>query len=324
MNQPSTITSKKRARFCISVVLFSGILMLGLNFILPTVVVTPMMTLLGGDPGQNELLWLTFEITLYLGILLLTGAFLLIVFRKSPLSGFRGPLSTPKFPFLFIPATLGLTYVLNIFVQSVFQKPLEPFLPSVSEFSYPGTVVGVSLYCIMICILPAVFEEWLFRGIMQKNLAPAVGRTPAIVISALVFGFMHSNPAQTVFAFVLGLILGYAFYKTGSIWFGVLIHMVNNTISFGVSYWYTVYHIEWANIIASLFILLMIGVFVTAIPVYIVSAVHDRRKMARKTNEERLLPTGGTVLKMTVLNPLLYIMIAGYCLMLWITYFLVR
>ena len=243
------------------------------------------------------------------------------MFRKSPIDAFRGTLSTPKFPFLFIPATLGLSYAINMAVGIVFEEQLVPFEPAVDELSFAGTPIGVGLYCIMICILPAVFEEWLFRGIMLKNLAPIAGNASAVLISALVFGLMHTNPAQSVFAVVFGIVAGYAYVKTGSIWFGALIHMLNNAVSFVSTYWYYVYQSELVMIFLSLFTLLMIGVFVVAIPVYIVSAVHRKRKLARMSEEQRLRPTGGAVLKMTLCNPLLYVLFAGYCVMLWVLYF---
>lgn len=323
MKAQKVITPQKRARFCISVVLFAGVLMLGLNLLLSTVGVLPLMFLTDGDLAQNELLWMLFEMTVYFLVIALTGTFLLIVFRKSPLSAFRGPLSTTKFPFLFIPAAMGLFYLLNLVIGIVFEKPLEPFNLPTDEASYPGTTLGVALYCLLISIMPAILEEWLFRGIMQKNLAPAIGRTPAIVISALVFGLMHSHPSQSVFAFVFGLVAGYAFDKTGSIWFGALIHMFNNAVSFVATYWYDVYHVEMADTIFGIFVLCMIGIFVISIPIYIVTAIHTKKKFARKTDAERLIPTAGKITKMTLCNPFLYVLIAGYCGLLWLLYFVV-
>ncbi len=323
MKLPKIDNPQKRARFCISAVLFSGILMLGLNLLLPTVGAFPLLFLTGGDLAQNETVWMLFEIICYVLVIALTGAFLLIVFRKSPLSAFRGPLSTTKLPFLFLPAAMGLFYLLNLIIGIVFEKPLEPFNAPAAESSYPGTVPGVALYCLMISVLPAILEEWLFRGIMQRNLATVIGRVPAIVISALVFGLMHSHPSQSVFAFVFGLVAGYAFDKTGSIWFGALLHMVNNAVSFVASYWYDVYHVALADLIFGIFVLCTIGIFVISIPVFIVSSVQAKRKFARKTEAERMLPTASKVAKMTICNPLLYVLFCSYCAMLWLLYFVV-
>ena len=323
MKATKSYNSIKRSRFCISVVLFSGILMLGIKLLLPAFLAYPLLNLLGGSLGDQELLWMAIEIGMYLLQLFLVGAFLLIVFRKNPITPFQGTLSTPKFPFLFIPASLGLFYGLNVAINMAFAEQLKPFDIPIDEAYFPGTLGGVALYCIMISVLPAIFEEWLFRGIMQKNLAPTIGRVPAIVISALVFGLMHNEPAQSVFAFVFGLVAGYAFDKTGSIWFGALIHMVNNAVSFVSTYWYYVYHVEMSDSIMGIYALLCIGVFVVAIPVYTVSSLQNRRKLARMTDEERVRPTIGRIAKMTVLNPLLYVLFGCYCLLIWIEYFYV-
>lgn len=53
----------------------------------------------------------------------------------------------------------------------------------------------------------------------------------AIVMSALVFGLMHGNAVQAIFAFIVGLIIGYAVVVTGSMWTGIAIHFFNNFVS---------------------------------------------------------------------------------------------
>lgn len=316
-----TITPKKRAVFCISVVLFAGILMLGLNFLMPVFVLAPLFMVFGEGIQDIEWLWQLIQCGYSLLLLLLVGAFLLIVFRKNPLSGFAGAPSTPRYPFLFLPAAVGLMYLFNIIIGTVFEGPLAPFDLPVDASSFPQTPVGITLYFVMSVLIPGIFEEWLFRGIMQKNLATAIGRKPAIFLTALIFGFMHLEPAQSAFAFVFGLFLGYTYDKTGSIWYAVLMHIFNNAVASAIGYWTYVYNVEWVQIAFGLYSVLMICVGVIAIPVYIVSMTQNRPKLARKTPEERLLPSYGTVAKLTACNPLLYVMIGAYVLILWLIYF---
>lgn len=79
-------------------------------------------------------------------------------------------------------------------------------------------------------IIPGFVEELLFRGVILTNLLP-YGKSPAILISAVLFGLMHQNPAQMFYATMAGVVLGLVYVRTRSIWGGVLIHFMNNLFS---------------------------------------------------------------------------------------------
>ena len=85
---------------------------------------------------------------------------------------------------------------------------------------------------ITVCFIGPFAEEVLFRGaierrLLQKNWNPWF----AIVISALIFALAHFNFAQAFTATVIGIFMGWVYYRTRSIWPGVLIHMTHNTIA---------------------------------------------------------------------------------------------
>ncbi len=88
---------------------------------------------------------------------------------------------------------------------------------------------AVLLY-MAVAVVPAFCEEFLFRGLALTQLLP-YGKTAAVVGSALLFGLMHANPAQMLYATVAGLVLGLVAVESGSIWAGVMIHLVNNMLS---------------------------------------------------------------------------------------------
>lgn len=79
-------------------------------------------------------------------------------------------------------------------------------------------------------IVPAICEEYLFRGAILGLLLP-FGRTVAIIGSSVLFGFMHQNPLQLFYTVFMGVILGYIYVKTKSIWACVLLHFFNNLIT---------------------------------------------------------------------------------------------
>lgn len=79
-------------------------------------------------------------------------------------------------------------------------------------------------------VIPAVCEEILFRGVILNHLIP-YGRGMAILSSSLLFGLMHSNVSQFFYTTLLGVVIGYLYVRTKSIWLCMLIHFVNNGIS---------------------------------------------------------------------------------------------
>ena len=77
-------------------------------------------------------------------------------------------------------------------------------------------------------IFGPVIEEIIYRGFLMKSLQK-YGKTFAILVSAAVFGLMHGNPLQSIFAFMVGLVFGYAAMEY-SIYFSILLHVLNNLL----------------------------------------------------------------------------------------------
>lgn len=81
-------------------------------------------------------------------------------------------------------------------------------------------------------IMAPVFEEIVFRGIIQKGLINAgVQPWKAILFASVVFGLVHANPWQFVGAALLGCVLGLVYYKTKSLLLPILLHAFNNLCS---------------------------------------------------------------------------------------------
>ena len=89
------------------------------------------------------------------------------------------------------------------------------------------------LYGITIAIIPPIVEELLFRGMILQSLRK-YGDGFAIVVSAMLFGLYHGNFVQMVFAFIAGLVMALVVVRTGSLWNSIIIHFINNSISFGI------------------------------------------------------------------------------------------
>lgn len=93
-----------------------------------------------------------------------------------------------------------------------------------------GTMTGGPFWSsfLLAAIFAPIFEEWLCRGMILRGLLTKMKPGWAIVVSALFFAIIHMNPWQALNAFIIGVIMGYVYYKTGSLILTMIIHFVNN------------------------------------------------------------------------------------------------
>lgn len=81
-----------------------------------------------------------------------------------------------------------------------------------------------------------VAEELLFRGAVQTRLVERWGPLLGIFGAALLFGLAHMDPLHTPLAFLMGVLMGWAAWRSGTIVTGVIAHAVNNALSFFLSW----------------------------------------------------------------------------------------
>ena len=86
------------------------------------------------------------------------------------------------------------------------------------------------IYFVCIAIIPALTEEFMFRGVILNSFRK-FGDGFAILMSSLLFGFMHGNFVQIPFAFIVGLACGFIVVKTNSIIPAMVLHLLNNGTS---------------------------------------------------------------------------------------------
>ena len=86
----------------------------------------------------------------------------------------------------------------------------------------------------MVALLPPLVEEIVFRGCVLKALLQwkPERKWLMIALSALFFSLAHMNPAQMPHTFLIGLLLGWMYMRTGSIVPGVVYHWANNTAAY--------------------------------------------------------------------------------------------
>lgn len=101
---------------------------------------------------------------------------------------------------------------------------LEKALEQLTEGPLWVTIISVSIFA-------PLFEEWLCRGLVLRGLLQKLNPFSAIAVSAAFFAVLHLNPWQAIPAFLLGLLFGFVYYKTGSLKLTILMHCVNNTLA---------------------------------------------------------------------------------------------
>lgn len=100
-------------------------------------------------------------------------------------------------------------------------------------------------------VIPAFAEELLFRGALITHLKP-YGKGTAVLVSALLFGVMHMNLSQLLYATAAGVVLGVVYVSTSSFWLCFLIHFANNLFNLVESYMFQIFRTEQANLICML------------------------------------------------------------------------
>jgi hypothetical protein len=78
---------------------------------------------------------------------------------------------------------------------------------------------------------PAVGEELIFRGLIGRGLLARWGFLPGILITSILFGVMHINPAQAIGVIPLGIAMHFLYLTTRSFWAPIILHLANNSLS---------------------------------------------------------------------------------------------
>lgn len=115
----------------------------------------------------------------------------------------------------------------NYGLQLLFELAGKNPTVTVPDLTKPLNIV---LAVVIICVLPAVGEELVFRKSFCDGFA-SYGNAAAIILSGLIFGLSHLSLAQTVHQVFLGCVLSYLYIKTRNVTLTGLIHLLNNVLA---------------------------------------------------------------------------------------------
>ena len=218
--------------------LFIIILCLCIGFLLNTGLVVTLYLFMQGE--------ISYKILLVLSSLISFGlpALLAAKFIEKDTSPFKrlGMTVSPNFAkyllvivfMLAIMPTIELVSSLNAmysFPDSL--KGIEDYFRSIDESAIQSTQKALAgnsigafvLNLIALAITPAICEEMFFRGVLQKFFVGNMrNKHVAILLTAFIFSAIHMQFSGILPRFILGAVLGYLFYSSGSLWLSAVAH----------------------------------------------------------------------------------------------------
>ncbi|RPI65733.1 MAG: CPBP family intramembrane metalloprotease [Ignavibacteriales bacterium] len=145
---------------------------------------------------------------------------------------------------ILTPLLQSYLYIQNYFIDELaktsgFVNSIKETLDYMNDFleqAY-GDLISVSnvyegiLVVLVISVTPAICEEFMFRGFVQRSFEFKLSPFKAALITAVFFGLYHFNPYGIIPLIGIGLYLGFAAYMSSSIIIPVLLHFLNNFIA---------------------------------------------------------------------------------------------
>lgn len=152
-------------------------------------------------------------------------------------------------PMAFIGAAfLGLSlwaFAFEFLVSVISEEQKAKFAELFGGFEGALAAVPLPVKLLCLAVTPAVCEELFFRGPILTGFRRGFGATAAVVVTAVAFGLFHVVVRGDVFwgrfpaTFFLGLFLGGVAVRTGSIWPGILLHVLNNALLLTIAHFKT-------------------------------------------------------------------------------------
>lgn len=174
----------------------------------------------------------------------------IMVFRRAS-PEIKAGVSLKRFPdMMTIALSLGLLIASMPFVFYVFQInkliPVPEAMQVVAEQATKTikalmrmpTIWDFVANLLLIAVLPALGEELLFRGLIQRQLMRRMSPWVAIIVTGALFSFFHFQVDGFLPRWLLGILLGWVFWQTGNFWVPVLLHFINNGVQVFGQYLY--------------------------------------------------------------------------------------
>lgn len=127
--------------------------------------------------------------------------------------------------------SIMLTSVLVTILLSVVFQMLDSIYPLPDFLENHRNLRNQPLFIISAVLVAPVAEEIIFRGVITRDLLRYHSEKTTILISGLLFGLIHVNPAQVLPASFAGFFLAWLYIRTNHLGICILLHFANNAIA---------------------------------------------------------------------------------------------
>lgn len=132
---------------------------------------------------------------------------------------------------LFSVILMLCTSIISQFINApVIQLFADHSSTEIFELQTPHTAFEFLLALVFICIIPAVVEEFLFRGIVLRDYINIYGARRAILLTTAIYTILHFDLPACLPQLFIGLVTGVLVYRTGSLFCGMVAHFSNNLL----------------------------------------------------------------------------------------------
>lgn len=206
---------------------------------------------------------------------MLMGALLFLLTTRKHILSYVSLKQNIRLPYVVLSITLVLTLIpvvaylinLNSLIATELGFSSDKLMGVYEALASSNSTAGFVFSIFLMSILPAVAEEFLFRGVLQTLLKKwSKNRHIAIIATSLIFAIIHMNPEQVLGILVLSLVLGYLYELTGNLIYPIILHASNNLLSvIGMKYAESNNNIEaFANDYSPSVLLVMLSAVITA------------------------------------------------------------
>jgi membrane protease YdiL (CAAX protease family) len=138
-------------------------------------------------------------------------------------------------PFINLLGDINMKMSLPSFLSNIegWMKHAEERAAELTTLLVSGkSISSLLINLVMIAVLPAIGEELIFRGVFQRILMDSTRNAHlAVLIAAFVFSAFHLQFYGFLPRFMMGIILGYLYLYSGTLWLPILAHFINNAVA---------------------------------------------------------------------------------------------
>ena len=193
---------------------------------------------------------------------------------------------------------MTVNFILNL-IATFLPIPVGSEIPTAENTDIYTTM----LMQLAVAVAPAICEEIAFRGFVMGSLSD-FGDGFAILISSMFFGMMHTGISGILFAFLVGLLLGFIHKISGSLIPSMIVHFLNNAYSVLMIVLLKILDIEMLGIISGTFVFTMLLLFVVMLIIFC-----NKKSVLSAFSTGECVLTKAEKVKIIFTNPVLWVFV---------------